>query len=891
MEAAKKANAIAPSTGLPGLDHILGGLQLGDNIVWQVDDIEGYREFVKPFYQHVRRQGGKLIYFRFADHPILLPRNAQAEIHYIHPREGFEQFISEIHRVIRENGEGAYYVFDCFSELALDWYSDRMLGNLFMLTCPLLRELKTIAYFALLRYQHSFHATSPISQTAVISLEVYRHKRKLYVQPYKVSRRYTPTMYMMHAWEKDAFTPITNSADIAAVIHSSPWPGLRSASHRMGVWDRLYLNAEETWAAFQKGDIPKRKVDEIFNQALHIMITRDERMLQLARQYFNLPDILYIWKRMIGTGFIGGKAVGMLLARAILEKSAKKWRKLLEPHDSFYIGSEIFCTFLVLNNCWQVRQKHLDQNSFLEEAEDARRRMMKGDFPKYIISRFTDMLDYYGQSPIIVRSSSLLEDNFGNSFVGKYDSVFLPNRGPLEKRLVEFMDAIRTIYASCLSEEALTYRERRGLLDRDEYMALLVQRVSGSLSGDFFYPHVAGVGYSFNPFVWSEEIDPHAGMIRLVFGLGTRAVDRSDDDYTRVVALNAPERRPEKNFDEMCQYTQRKVALLDLNANELKTYDFAEVAQRNPDLPLELFATRRTRRDQSEGKADAFPWMLTFKKMLTETSYVKDMRKLLKTLQKAYGCPVDMEFTANFKNDGKHEINLVQCRPFQVIGGEAIADSPENIPAQDLIYEARGAVIGHSVFESIQRIIYVAPSTYGQLPVRDRYAIARLIGQLVHEEEKNGGGKVMLMGPGRWGTTTPSLGVPVNFGEINTISVLCEIVAMREDLIPDVSLGTHFFSEIVELDILYIAIFPHREDNTLNCELLESAPNKLTQLAPDAAKWQHIVHVIDAADLAQVGASSQDQAASAGPKLKIHLHANPLNQKAVCYLDRSKEKD
>ena len=875
MTAVKKNEAIQPSTGLPELDQILGGLKLGDNIVWQVDDIEGYQEFVKFYHKYILSQGKKLIYFRFAEHQLLIPRNAKAEIHYLTPQAGFEQFISEIHRIIKENGEGAYYVFDCFSELALDWYSDRMLGNFFMLTCPLLQELNTVAYFSLLRYHHSFHATSPISQTAVISLEIYRHKGKLYIQPLKVSDRYSPTMYMMHELGKDSITPITHSGDIAAVIHSSPWPGLRSASHRMGVWDRLYLTAEETWASFQKGRTPQRKVDDIFNQVLHVMITRDERMLKLAQEYLTLPDILFIWKRMIGTGFIGGKAVGMLLARAILEKSGKKWKKLLEPHDSFFIGSEIFCTFLVLNKCWQIRQKHRDQNSYLEEAEDARRRMMTGIFPKYILSRFTDMLDYYGNSPIIVRSSSLLEDNFGNSFVGKYDSVFCPNRGPLEKRLVELTNAIRTIYASCLSEEALTYRERHGLLERDEYMALLVQRVSGELSGDFFYPHIAGVGFSFNPYVWSEEIDPNAGMIRLVFGLGTRAVDRSDDDYTRVVALNAPERRPEKNFDEMCHFTQCKVELLDLEANELKIYDFAEVAQKNANLQLDLFATRSQRRDESQRKKKAFPWMLTFKKLFAETPYVKDMRKLLKTLQKAYGCPIDMEFTANFDKDGKYQINLVQCRPFHVIGGEAIADSPQDIAPENLLYEARGAVIGHSVFEAIERIIYVAPSTYGQLPVRDRYAVARLIGQLVHEEKKNGIENLMLMGPGRWGTTTPSLGVPVNFGEINSISVLCEIVAMREDLVPDVSLGTHFFSELVELDILYIAIFPHREDNILNCQLLESAPNKLTELAPDAGKWKNIVHVIDAADLKQ--------------DLKICLHANPLNQKALCYLEANSE--
>ena len=252
----------------------------------------------------------------------------------------------------------------------------------------------------------------------------------------------------------------------------------------------------------------------------------------------------------------------------------------------------MFYTFLVRNGIWWVREKQKDPTRFLEGAETARRRMLTGEFPGPIVRQFEQMLDYFGQSPIIVRSSSLLEDNFGNSFAGKYESVFCANQGSRHKRLEDFLSAVRTIYASTMSERALTYRAQRGLLDRDEQMALLVQRVSGSLHGSLFYPQVAGVGFSFNPYVWNEQIDPKAGMLRLVFGLGTRAVDRSDDDYTRVVALNAPQLRPEANFDEVRQYSQRRVDVLDLQANQLVSATFPEVARQSSDLPLEMFASQ-----------------------------------------------------------------------------------------------------------------------------------------------------------------------------------------------------------------------------------------------------------------------------------------------------------
>ena len=136
---------------------------------------------------------------------------------------------------------------------------------------------------------------------------------------------------------------------------------------------------------------------------------------------------------------------------------------------------------------------------------EARRRILTGRFPEYLVKEFAEMLDYFGQSPIIVRSSSLLEDNYGNAFAGKYESVFCANQGPHAKRLQDFLSAVQAVYASSMSEKALRYRAQRGLLDRDEQMSLLVQRVSGGCHGSLFFPQVAGVALSRNPYVWNEQ--------------------------------------------------------------------------------------------------------------------------------------------------------------------------------------------------------------------------------------------------------------------------------------------------------------------------------------------------------------------------------------------------
>ena len=857
------------STGLPGLDQMLKGLLAGDNIVWEVDSIEDYLPFVTPYWQAAVQRGQKVIYFRFASHPPLVPPVAGVEVHEVHPEEGFESFITSIHQVIERAGRGAFYVFDCLSELAADWYSDQMLGNFFMLTCPYLYDMETIAYFAVLRNYHSSHAIAPISETTQLLLDVYRHKGRLYVHPLKVQHRYSPTMYMLHAWEGEEFPPVRESATIAEILTAAPWLQIESEHAKVGVWHRTFLKAEEVLEAIHRGECPAAKGEEYFHRLLRMAVSRDGRLLELAEKYLTLADLVEIGRRMVGTGLIGGKAVGMLLARAILRHKSPRWGELLEPHDSFYIGSDVFYTFLVQNGVWWQRQRQKDPERFLDGAERPRHRMLTGKFPDYVVRQFENVLDYYGQSPIIVRSSSLLEDNFGNSFAGKYESIFCVNQGPRDKRLQDFLSAIRSIYASTMSEKALSYRAQRNLLDLDEQMALLVQRVSGATYGSLYYPQVAGVGFSFNPYVWNEAIDPEAGILRLVFGLGTRAVDRSDDDYTRVVALNAPERRPEANIDEVRRYSQHRVDVLDLEANQVVSEQFAETSRRSPGLPLDLFASRDealTLRAEQQGLPGAFPWFLTFEKLFAETPFVADMHEMLQTLEAAYDYPVDVEFTTNFFTDGSHKINLVQCRPLQVHGGGTTVERPATLRPEDIVLEAHGAVIGQSRLVPVDRLLYVVPSVYGQLPVGDRYTVARLIGRLAHLPDA-AGKTTMLLGPGRWGTTTPSLGVPVRFADISTVSILCEIVAMREDLVPDVSLGTHFLNELVEMDMLYLALFPTRQDNSLSRAFFEEQPNRLAELLPDSAAWAHVVRVIDPAERS------------------VKLLANTLSQEVVVYLN------
>jgi hypothetical protein len=230
------------TTGIPGLDKVLHGIEPGDNIVWEVDDIEEYGELIVPYVEASKAAGRHLIYFRFAPHPSLVPDSAGAEIHNVDPAGGFENFVRDVHAVIERAGRGAVYVFDCLSHLADVWKADQSLGNFFMLTCPRLFDLETVTYFGLFRDKHSSYALDPIRSTTQFMLDLFRLDERLYVRPIKVQHRSREAMNTIHVRQGDAFLPVKESAVLAQILSRTQWPRLQS-DRRSGYWRKLFAEA------------------------------------------------------------------------------------------------------------------------------------------------------------------------------------------------------------------------------------------------------------------------------------------------------------------------------------------------------------------------------------------------------------------------------------------------------------------------------------------------------------------------------------------------------------------------------------------------------------------------------------------------------------------------
>lgn len=831
------------STGLNGFDKIINNLNLGDNVVWQVDNLEVYREFVAPYVEQAFMDGRKIHYIRFASHePVLDPADSRINYHSLNAFSGFESFALSVHGIIAEAGREAFYVFDSLSDLLSAWATDLMIGNFFRITCPYLFDLDTVAYFAIMRNSHDFRTIARIRETTQLLIDVYSFEDHVYVHPLKVWNRYSPTMFFPHLRTGNSFQPILNSADISDFISYIQKIASEMTKRNLDFWDRLFLEVE----SLDKNGATESEKYAMLRRLCFLLIGRDERILDLASKTFTLHDFLALNSRLIGTGFVGGKAVGMLIARKImLNEKSFDWNSLLEPHDSFYVGSDVFYTYIVQNGLWKVFLEHKTGEGYYSRAPELQQQMLSGVFPDSINEQFMRIIEYFGQSPFIVRSSSLLEDTYGHAFAGKYESCFCVNQGSPQQRFDAFINAVRIVYASTMNEDALAYREQRGLDRLDEQMALIVMRVSGIHRGRYFFPDIAGVGLSYNTYVWQKEMDPEAGMVRLVFGLGTRAVDRVEGDYPRIAALDYPMLRSHGSMDDLKRFSQHRADVLNIEENAIQTVNIASLLAEIPELDFSMAGTYDPETAQvisSMGLKHATPWFVSFDRFLSETDFPVKMRAILEILKRNYDYPVDIEFTVNFLSSGSYRINLLQCRPYQAKGLDSGMTIPEDIPEEHVIIRTAGNFLGGSTRLGIDRIICIDPAGYSALSQSDKYETARIAGRINRMDPAK---TIMLTGPGRWGTTTPNLGVPVRFSEINNVKVLVEVALMDENVMPELSYGSHFFHDLVETGIFYAAVFPDAAGFVYNPGILKGEKNILAELLPEAARYGEVIRVHD----------------------------------------------
>ncbi len=515
----------------------------------------------------------------------------------------------------------------------------------------------------------------------------------------------------------------------------------------------------------------------------------------------------------IGRGTIGGKAKGLVFACEVLKRK-NEWRDKIFVPESMFIGTQVMERFVEYNKLAPVirmRDYPRIEKAFIEAT-------FPGDIEEKLIAFLKDV-DY----PLAIRSSSLLEDSLRYSFAGKYLTVFIPNRGSLRERVKQLEDAIKKVYASTHNPNAYEYRRKHNL--RGERMAIIVQRLIGHERGRYFYPTIAGVGFSKNYRRWTTQIKIDDGVVRVVFGLGTRCTGRN---YARIFSLTIPELRPEGNNPrDISKYSQETFDALDMETGELASFNInykKELIQYHP-----YFNKLALLYEDNELK----PIPVLFNKVKMGSRLIFDFQLLLnpefsffpiisflfKAMEEAMGIPVDIEFTYEPSED---RLALVQVRPLSSYEDYQKVEIPSNIDEADILFRSNG-MLTNGKREGVNYILYVDHDAYRQSG--DFYRVARAVGRLNKVLEGKG---YILVGPGRWGSNNPRLGVPVRYGEISNASVMVELGIPEEDFVPELSYGTHFFADL-ELDgILYMPVFIHKEGNLFNAEWFNNTPYEKT---------------------------------------------------------------
>lgn len=612
------------------------------------------------------------------------------------------------------------------------------------------------------------------------------------------------------------------------------------------------------------------------------LLSEQKNFIDTAKHHVNIEDFNKLSSHIIfqpgSYGKLGGKGAGIFLAMEIIKKAALNQDLLqqVKMPKTWYIVSDAIFTYIEHNNLEEIiEHKYLNIGEIRQEYPYIIHVFKNSPLTPEIVKGLSMALDDFEDVPLIVRSSSLLEDQVGMSFAGKYKSLFVANQGTKEERLRSLIDAIAEVYASMYGPDPIEYRHEHKLIDHHEEMGILIQEVVGRKIGPYYFPAFAGVAFSQNEFRWSSRIKKEDGLVRIVPGLGTRAVDRLSDDYPILAAPGQPRLRVNTSLDEIVRYSPKEIDVINLEKNIFETIELQkllkEYGDEYPNIKQLVSVITQDHAQIPTGLGPDFnkdKLIFTFDGLFSHSPFLNLLRVVLNELQDKLNHPIDIEFAC----DGD-DFYLLQCRS-QSYGVENIpADIPTDIPEERVIFTA-DRYISNGTIPNITHIVYVDPEQYSQLPTRqDMLDVGRAVGRLNIILTKR---KFILMGPGRWGSRGDiKLGVSVTYSDINNTAALIEVAQKKGDYTPDLSFGTHFFQDLVESSIRYIPLYPDDFGIIYNSVYLMESKNIIKDILPDFAHLENIIRVIDVKN------------ASSGQVLQVFMNAD--KNKAIAILAEEDE--
>ena len=512
----------------------------------------------------------------------------------------------------------------------------------------------------------------------------------------------------------------------------------------------------------------------------------------------------------IGSGSLGGKAHGLAFIKKILAEKLDrtKYKNITVSIPRLtVITTDMFDSFMKKNNLYETAYSSSPDEVIANE-------FLKGSMPMDLAGDLMALISKV-HTPLAIRSSSLLEDAMYEPFAGVYATKMIPNNQlDTESRFHKLTEAIKFVYASTFFKEAKEYIKATGSKIEDEKMAVIIQEVVGLRYRDVFYPDISGVGRSYN-FYPMGKAKPENGVVNLALGLGKTIVDGGVSwTYSPSIPKAQP---PYGSIKALLNMTQNKFWAV--NMGKLPMYDpiketeymlELEINDAEKDGTLENAASTYDASSESikMGTSSKGPRIINFAPVLTLNTIPLNglVKDLLKICQEAAGSPVEIEFalTVDKSNSDKARFGFLQVRPMVVSNEEVIIDDSEMNSPSALISTEHA--LGNGTNKFIKDIVYVKPQTF---EAKHSPIIAEEL-EAVNSTLIKTKTPYLLMGYGRWGSTDPWLGIPVNWGQISGSKVIVE--AMLENMNVELSQGSHFFHNITCFRVFYFSLSVNEKD-------------------------------------------------------------------------------
>lgn len=522
----------------------------------------------------------------------------------------------------------------------------------------------------------------------------------------------------------------------------------------------------------------------------------------------------------IGEGSIGGKARGLAFLDSLIKRN-----RLSDRYDDVVIsiprtvvlGTDIFDEFIEENNLYEIALSDRSDKEILAH-------FIKSRLPYHI---HQDLYTFISctNNPIAIRSSSLLEDSHYQPFAGIYSTYMIPNIKFNERIMIEKLgEAIKSVYASAFFKDSKSYMAATLNVIDQEKMGIVLQEVTGRQYVNRFYPAISGVARSINFYPIAPE-KPEDGIANIAYGLGKYIVDggmgmRFSPKYPKkILQLSTPEMalsETQKIFFALDLRPESFVPNIDDTVNLLKI----RIKDAEEDHALKLVASTFDYDSHSLREGTLYPGkrLITFSQILNhETFPLADiLRTVLDIGQREMGKPIEIEFAVNLdvpKNEPKI-FSLLQIRP---IAGrdETININPDEIRQEDTIIVSQMA-LGNGIIKDIRDIVYIKPEAFDAAKTPEIARRLELLNDKFLEEKKF----YVLVGPGRWGSSDPWLGVPVRWPQISASRVIVE--SGLEHYRIDPSQGTHFFQNLTSFRVCYLTINPYINEGYYDVDFLRS---------------------------------------------------------------------